>query len=106
MPTISQVPGQLNIRMTANQAMAFSCAFAGDLTSSTWTGTLNNGSTTVSLTVSAVYDGSTTTNVAVSISAIQAATLTLADYTWQLIQTTGGTARTVIAGQWLVVNGY
>jgi mannose/fructose-specific phosphotransferase system component IIA len=106
MATISQVPGNLNIRMTANQSMAFSCAFDGNLSADTWGATLNNGATTVTLTVSAVYDAVATTNVAISISAVQAQTLTLADYTWQLIQTTSGVARTVLAGQWLVVNGY
>jgi hypothetical protein len=30
----------------------------------------------------------------------------LADYNWQLIQTTSGIARTVLAGNWEIVNGY
>jgi hypothetical protein len=106
MATITQVPGQLNVQSTRNQAISFACNFSGDLTTSTFVATLLNGATTVTLSNTVVYDGSTTTAVTITLSAAQAATLTLADYNWQLIQTTSGIARTVLAGNWEIVNGY
>ena len=102
MADIEQVPGTLNItQMVRGEAMSFQTVHDGDLTADTFAATINNAGATVALAMSKTYGGvSLKTTLTYTLSAANSATLVESLLPWKVVQTSGGVARTIIAGLW------
>lgn len=102
MASIEQIPGELNINaMKKGEAFAFQTIHDGDITADTFTASINNAGTSVPLGITASYSGvSLKTTLTYTLTAANSATLHLSVLNWSMVQTSGGVARTILAGKW------
>lgn len=106
MAEIEQIPGTLNIsQMVKGEAMSFQTVHDGDITGDTFAATINNAGATVTLAMTKTYSGvSLKTTLSYTLSAADSATLVESLLPWKVVQTSGGVARTIIAGTWGVAS--
>jgi hypothetical protein len=103
MASIDQSPGELNISsMIHGEAMSFQTIHDGDITADTFSATIVcDDGMTVPLGITKSYSSTTLkTTLTYTLTAINSALIPIGQHYWQMVKTSSGVARSILAGGW------